>query len=121
MDLPIYIFIGLLGLIIGSFLNVVVLEFILKFRGRSKCASCNHTLETLDLVPFLVFILKGRCRYCGSRISLQYPLVEIFTAIVYVGIYYHVLSITGGEITSTVLYFIYFATTVSFAYSSCCL
>ena len=116
MDLPIYIFIGLLGLIIGSFLNVVVLRIHTKkiSRGRSKCASCNHTLETLDLVPFFSFLfLKGRCRYCGSRISLQYPLVEIFTAIVYVGIYYHVLSITGGEITSTVLYFIYFATTVS--------
>ncbi|HUO50133.1 MAG TPA: prepilin peptidase [Candidatus Paceibacterota bacterium] len=74
---------GLFGAIIGSFLNVLILRRGAKtILGRSGCLSCQHELEPLDLVPVVSwFMLRGRCRYCGSRISLQYPLVEITTAI----------------------------------------
>jgi leader peptidase (prepilin peptidase)/N-methyltransferase len=122
MNFLLYILIGVLGLIIGSFLNVVVLRLHTKkiSRGRSKCAKCNHTLDARDLVPFFSFLfLGGRCRYCKSKISMQYPLVELFTAITYIGIYYRVLIMTGGELVSTVLYFLYFAIIFSLLISLC--
>lgn len=73
---------GLFGLIIGSFLNVVILRHGVKtILGRSSCMACGHELEARDLVPVFSWIARmGRCRFCGSRISAQYPLVEALTA-----------------------------------------
>ena len=72
------------GSIIGSFLNVLILRYgngVLK-SSRSKCFSCGHTLDPSDLIPIFSFLfLGGKCRYCGSKISIQYPLVEFFTAL----------------------------------------
>lgn len=71
------------GLIIGSFLNVVICRFNTSksFGGRSVCLSCNEELCWYDLVPLVsFFILKGRCRHCRSRFSWQYPIVELTTA-----------------------------------------
>jgi leader peptidase (prepilin peptidase)/N-methyltransferase len=52
--------------------------------GRSSCASCGHELEAVDLVPVISWLaLRGRCRFCGSNISAQYPLVEAATAILF--------------------------------------
>jgi leader peptidase (prepilin peptidase) / N-methyltransferase len=79
-----------LGAIIGSFLNALSFRFNTgrSMGGRSRCMHCGHTLSALDLVPILSYIfLKGRCRYCGSKISLQYPLVEATAAIVALLIY----------------------------------
>lgn len=77
----------ILGAIIGSFLNVVVLRYNtgLSFvKGRSKCFSCGKELKWYELLPILSFLfLKGRCSECGSKISLQYPLVEFVTGIVF--------------------------------------
>ena len=76
---------ALLGLIIGSFLNVLIVRHGVKgVGGRSGCMSCGHTLSVLDLVPVFSWIsLRGRCRYCGSKISIQYPLVEAVTALLF--------------------------------------
>jgi len=76
-------FFGALGLIVGSFLNVVILRFGEKsVGGRSTCPSCNTQLRWYDLIPVLSWIsLRGRCRSCHARISVQYPLVEAATAI----------------------------------------
>jgi leader peptidase (prepilin peptidase)/N-methyltransferase len=76
---------ALFGAIIGSFLNVLVLRHGVKtLSGRSACASCGHELEAVDLVPVLSWLfLRGRCRFCGSKISVQYPLVEATTAIAF--------------------------------------
>ena len=70
-----------LGLVIGSFLNVVVyrlprgLGFV---RGRSFCPKCKHKINWFDNVPVISFlILKGRCRFCGRKISWRYPLIEL--------------------------------------------
>src|SRR3989344_6099003 len=73
---------GLFGLIVGSFLNVVILRFGERsVGGRSACPNCNAQLRALDMVPVLSWIfLRGRCRYCGAHISIQYPLVEAVTA-----------------------------------------
>ena len=86
ITLNIFIF----GAIIGSFLNVVILRYnngIFK-KSRSECFSCSHPLSFLDLVPILsFFFLEGRCRYCKSAISVQYPLVEFLTALTFASTY----------------------------------
>ena len=82
------IFIFILGLIIGSFLNVVVYR--LKnggkiFFDRSRCIYCKKDLKVLDLIPVFSFlILKGCCRNCKKKISCQYIFVELGTAIAFV-------------------------------------
>ncbi|MBI5470052.1 prepilin peptidase [Candidatus Kaiserbacteria bacterium] len=76
---------GLLGLIIGSFLNVIVLRKGARpITGRSSCMSCGYTLHWYDLIPIVSWLaLRGRCRKCGSCVSIQYPLVEASTAILF--------------------------------------
>ena len=52
--------------------------------GRSECPHCEKKLAWLDLVPVLSWVwLRGRCRYCKNSISIQYPLVELLTALVF--------------------------------------
>jgi len=80
----------LLGLVIGSFLNVVIcrLNTQRSFGGRSGCMSCQHQLSWYELIPLLSFcVLKGRCRDCKTRISSMYPLVELTTGIVFVALF----------------------------------
>lgn len=75
---------GLFGLIIGSFLNVVVLRRNTgkSLAGRSGCLSCGKTLAWYELVPVVSWVTQhGRCRGCESRISAQYPLVETSLAL----------------------------------------
>lgn len=78
------------GLIVGSFLNVVIFRLESKtslFWSRSRCRSCRHELSTFDLIPLISFVfLAGRCRYCGKGISLQYPLVELATGLLFAGV-----------------------------------
>ncbi|HEY9584161.1 MAG TPA: prepilin peptidase [Candidatus Paceibacterota bacterium] len=72
----------ILGLIVGSFLNVVILRGGIGRgkRSRSMCLSCAHQLSARDLLPVASFIaLKGRCRYCKAKISWQYLIVEVLT------------------------------------------
>ncbi|MCK4891200.1 MAG: prepilin peptidase, partial [Candidatus Pacebacteria bacterium] len=95
-----YFIILILGLIVGSFLNVVIfrLENGEKIvNDRSKCLRCKHVLAWYDLIPVLSFIfLKGKCRYCEERISWQYPVVEMGTGILFIivfSIQYSVFSI----------------------------
>ncbi len=76
---------------VGSFLNCVIyrLEQGKSFlKGRSFCPNCKHQLSWQDLIPIFSFIiLRGHCRYCQKKISIQYPLVEFFTGIIFVLIY----------------------------------
>ncbi|MEK7124261.1 MAG: prepilin peptidase [Patescibacteria group bacterium] len=84
------IIVFIFGLIIGSFLNCVIyrLEKREKLTGRSYCPNCNHTLSWPDLAPVFSFIfLQGKCRYCGKKISMQYPIVEIATGIIFLLIF----------------------------------
>lgn len=76
---------GILGLFVGSFLNVLIFRFP-EFKGiltgRSYCPHCKKTIEIYDLIPVLSYIiLCGRCRNCHEKISPQYPLVEIVTGV----------------------------------------
>jgi leader peptidase (prepilin peptidase)/N-methyltransferase len=78
------IYLVLLGLIWGSFLNVVIYRLPLEksvVKPASYCPSCKATIKFYDNIPVISYILLwGKCRYCRSRIPVQYPLVEAFTA-----------------------------------------
>ncbi len=77
---------GILGLIIGSFLNVVVLrlEKDMTLGGRSMCPACKELIHWYDNIPVLsFFLLRGKCRRCEAAISWQYPAVELTTAVLF--------------------------------------
>lgn len=72
----------ILGLSVGSFLNVLIdrLPKDESILGRSHCDHCKHQLSWYDLIPLLSFsFLQGRCRYCRHKLSWQYPIVELTT------------------------------------------
>ncbi len=83
-----YVFVFLLGLIIGSFLNVCIYRIprnVSIVLPSSRCPSCNALIKPWDNIPiFSYFFLGGRCRICKSKISLTYPLVESLNAVFYV-------------------------------------
>ena len=92
-----YFILFVFGLAIGSFLNVVALRYrptfkLLDFKtlklylgGRSKCPVCDETLAWYELIPIFSFLIqKKKCRHCGHRISLQYPLIEILSGLIFV-------------------------------------
>ncbi|MCX6757401.1 MAG: prepilin peptidase [Candidatus Nomurabacteria bacterium] len=90
MTLIITIVFFVFGLIIGSFLNVVIfrLNSGRSFGGRSGCMTCNKQLTWYELIPVGSFISqKGKCRGCKTRISIQYPLVEILTGFIFSAIF----------------------------------
>jgi leader peptidase (prepilin peptidase)/N-methyltransferase len=78
---------GVLGLLVGSFLNVVIHRVPRKesvVRPRSRCPGCGTTLAERDNVPVVSWLLlRGRCRTCGEAISVRYPAVELLTALVF--------------------------------------
>ena len=85
-----YILAGILGAIIGSFLNVVIhrvpLEESIVF-PNSRCPSCDAVIAFYDNVPVLSFLLLGgRCRSCKDRISPRYPAVELLTALLFIAV-----------------------------------
>jgi leader peptidase (prepilin peptidase)/N-methyltransferase len=110
-DMPLVMWIafaGVLGLVVGSFLNVVILRLpermvagwrqeardVLELdadsapmppgivREPSHCPTCKHPLSLLDNIPlFGWLLLRGRCRYCQTKISIQYPLVELLSGV----------------------------------------
>ena len=81
------IFIFVLGLLTGSFLNVCIYRIPLKqsiIFPPSHCTDCNTELKPADLIPVLSYLFyKGKCRYCKAPISVQYPFIELLTGIVY--------------------------------------
>ncbi len=89
------------GLIVGSFINVVILRHNTgkSLSGRSGCMSCCCKLKWFELLPLISYIaLRGKCAKCGSNISLQYPVVELSLAAVFA-----LISIQGFDILHIVL------------------
>jgi prepilin signal peptidase PulO-like enzyme (type II secretory pathway) len=105
-------FVGLLGIVFGSFVNALVwrlheqedllytksgdrrkglsksdksrLRELSVLKGRSMCVDCGHTLSAKDLIPLLSWLsVRGKCRYCSHKISWQYPIVELFTGLMF--------------------------------------
>lgn len=86
MTTPFLIFAFIFGTLIGSFLNVVAARYNtgMTLGGRSKCFSCNKTLTWSELIPIVSFIAqRAACRRCKSKISWQYPIVEIGVGILF--------------------------------------
>lgn len=86
MDIILVSIFFILGLIIGSFLNVVVCRIGTHktFGGRSFCMNCNNQIPWYDMFPVASFcVLKGKCRHCESRISFMYPAVEFLTGLIF--------------------------------------
>ena len=79
--------VGLFGLVIGSFLNVVIHRVPIRqsiVRPSSRCPSCGERIKSLDNLPVLSYLmLRGRCRSCKARISPRYPLVNAVTGILF--------------------------------------
>ncbi|OPY56091.1 MAG: Type 4 prepilin-like proteins leader peptide-processing enzyme [Pelotomaculum sp. PtaU1.Bin035] len=76
------------GTAVGSFLNVCIYRMPAGesvVHPPSHCQACRHNLRFFDLIPVLSYLfLKGKCRYCGSRIAWQYPAVEFLTGLLFV-------------------------------------
>jgi len=87
MEFLILTFIFILGLIIGSFLNVVILRYDTKDSivvGSSKCPKCQKDLHWYELIPVLSYVFQGgKCTGCKIRVSAQYPLVELVTGVLF--------------------------------------
>jgi len=88
MTVPELVLLGLCGAAFGSFVNVLAYrlprrESIVK--PRSRCPGCGTTIRSYDNIPVVSWLLlRGRCRDCGMRISIRYPLVEAVTAALFV-------------------------------------
>lgn len=93
MDILIGIFVGMYGLVLGSFYNVVGLRVPQKesiVSPPSHCSNCHQSLKWRDLVPvFSYLFLRGRCRYCQHPISFRYPLMECLTGVLFFYAYVH--------------------------------
>lgn len=93
MDMYIYysIIAFIFGTIIGSFLNVCVYRIPIQesiVYPPSHCTSCGSKIKWYDLIPIVSYvILKGKCRYCGEKISKEYPIVEFITGLLYLMLY----------------------------------
>lgn len=87
-----YIIIFLYGIVIGSFLNVLIYRLPKKeniVTTRSHCMNCGYQLKWYDLVPiFSYLVLGGRCRKCKTRISVQYPIIEALNGCLYLIVFY---------------------------------
>lgn len=85
------LYLALVGLVVGSYLNVVIHRLPLGLSTvtpRSRCPSCGQPVRARDNVPVVSYLLlRGRCRHCGLAISPRYPLIEAFTALLFVASY----------------------------------
>ncbi len=90
MEMYWYIVVFLFGAIIGSFLNVVIyrLHTGRSLNGRSHCMSCGNTLAWYELLPVISYIsLRGACRKCSAYIPVRYLIVELLTAVSFLGLF----------------------------------
>ena len=108
--LVLYICVFMFGIVIGSFLNVCIYRYPKKeslLKG-SHCMECGYHLRWYDLIPLFSFlILRGRCRKCHAKLSLQYPLVEGMNGALYVIVFlangFNVMSVIYCLLTSALI------------------
>ena len=85
-----FVFLFLVGIVVGSFLNVLIFRIPLKEDiavERSHCMHCGHILSWYELIPLISWIIQGgKCRSCKAKISAQYPIVEALNAILWIGV-----------------------------------
>jgi len=108
------LFLFILGAIVGSFLNVLGLRWNsgMSIGGRSFCVVCRKKLHWWELIPMVSFIgLRGRCSECKTKISWQYPLVELWTGLIFVSLFF-VFGFTVYYLLSTIIFCIYVVITI---------
>lgn len=89
------VFVVILGLILGSFLSMLLPRLHYGEQGivagRSQCPHCKSVLRARDLIPLISFVLlKGRCHACKSRIAFWYPLIELTSALSFLALFLYV-------------------------------
>ncbi|MFI5234278.1 MAG: prepilin peptidase [Gemmatimonadales bacterium] len=110
VDLLYTIFGGLLGAVLGSFLNVCILRWPAEesvVRPPSRCPKCGYGLHWYDNVPIVSWlVLRGKCRQCRTSISIQYPLIELATALIWAAFTWYrgpSLALVQGAVFFTIL------------------
>ncbi|MCR4755119.1 MAG: prepilin peptidase [Lachnospiraceae bacterium] len=102
-NLLIYLIIFLYGIVIGSFVNVCIYRIPLRkdiVKERSHCMSCGHVLQWYELIPLVSYLVqKGKCRNCGTKLSVQYPLIEGLNGVLYV-----LIAVINGLNVDSLLY-----------------
>lgn len=92
INISLYLYIFVIGCVIGSFLNVIIYRVpkeISFAKGRSFCPHCQAQIKGIHNVPVFSYLwLRGKCAYCGEKISSRYPLVELFTGVMAVFIFW---------------------------------
>ncbi|MBI2414466.1 prepilin peptidase [candidate division WWE3 bacterium] len=105
-----------LGLFVGSFLNVVAdrtSKGVSAIKGRSKCDDCDTVLNVKDLVPLFSYIfLRGKCRYCNTKLSWYYPLAELLTGFTFFGLAMY-MGVFGQAPVDIWFSYVYLATIAS--------
>ncbi len=112
----------LFGLLFGSFLNVLILripqEESIVFPG-SHCPKCNNKLKWWHNIPVLSWLLlRGKCHFCGEKISVQYPLVELATAAIFALVYWKLQSIPYAIIAGLVFALLLGLSVIDFRYKA---
>ncbi|HXH73327.1 MAG TPA: prepilin peptidase [Bacteriovoracaceae bacterium] len=106
MEIFYSVYFFIFGLLIGSFLNVVILRLPMKkdlVKTRSACTNCGTKLKWYHNMPLFSFLfLRGKCGFCGARISWRYPLVEFLTGLIAFWLMPKSMNM------ETISYFIYF-------------
>ena len=101
-----FVVLFVLGIVIGSFLNVVSLRyngahFVFDPKvigGRSRCSHCGATLRWFELVPLVSFLVQGgRCRRCKAHLSAQYPIVELVSGLIFVAVPLRIAAFVVGS------------------------
>lgn len=109
MEILPLILLFIFGVIVGSFLNVVILRYNTgkTVGGRSICMSCGKKLAWYELIPIVSYLfLLGSCSKCKSKISMQYPLVEALTGFLFVFTYMNIIPIIPQEFVLTAIYIV---------------
>lgn len=111
------VFYFILGTFVGSFLNVAALRHNTGqsvIVGRSHCFSCGKVLMWFELIPILsYFAILGKCRSCKSTISLQYPLVELLTGVLFLGVFLKFVPLLEQSLFYFLFFTLYFLTIIS--------
>lgn len=99
MEVLLGLWLFLLGLVLGSFYNVVIYRLprnLSLVTPGSSCPKCGHRLRASELIPLLSFLWqRGACKKCGERIALRYPLVELVTGLGFLAVYWHSPSLAS--------------------------
>ncbi len=117
-----FIVLLIFGLCFGSFLNVAILRLPKNESinlPASHCPICKHPLKWYHNIPLLSWIfLRGKCAFCSTKISIQYPLIELFTSLIYVVCYFYIQDIIQAFLVGTVFALLFALSIIDLRYKA---